>query len=72
MSALSPPKSSFEMDDDIPPRLAAEKIEPPLKKTLHTAVLWIFISNLTILFNKWLIDTQGFRFRKFGARAEAP
>ncbi|KID65846.1 hypothetical protein H634G_09461 [Metarhizium anisopliae BRIP 53293] len=65
MSAVSPPKSSFEMDDDVPPRLAADKTEPPLKKTLHTAVyisLWIFISNLTILFNKWLIDTQGFRF----------
>lgn len=22
---------------------------------------WIFFSNLTILFNKWLIDTAGFR-----------
>lgn len=22
---------------------------------------WIFFSNLTILFNKWIIDTAGFR-----------
>ncbi|KHO01403.1 uncharacterized protein MAM_00404 [Metarhizium album ARSEF 1941] len=67
MSAARPPtpRSSFDMDDDTPPRNVADKIEPPLRQTLHTAVyisLWIFISNLTILFNKWLIDTQGFRF----------
>ncbi|OAA40035.1 integral membrane protein [Metarhizium rileyi] len=62
---MSPPRSSSEMDDDVPPRMADNKIEPPVKKTLHTAMyisLWIFVSNLTILFNKWLIDTQGFRF----------
>lgn len=46
MSAVSPPKSSFEMDDDVPPRLAADKTEPPLKKTLHTAVYisYVFLS----------------------------
>lgn len=25
---------------------------------------WIFFSNCTILFNKWLIDNAGFRYRK--------
>ncbi|KAJ1329630.1 hypothetical protein MN608_06366 [Microdochium nivale] len=33
---------------------------------LHPAFFvlsWVFFSNLTILFNKWLIDSVGFRYR---------
>ncbi|KAK2589422.1 hypothetical protein QQS21_012900 [Conoideocrella luteorostrata] len=56
--------SSFDMDNE-ERRMPAGKREQPVAKTLTTAMyisLWIFISNCTILFNKWLIDTQGFRF----------
>lgn len=28
---------------------------------------WIFFSNCTILFNKWLIDNAGFRYRMLAA-----
>ncbi|KAF5019653.1 hypothetical protein F66182_8334 [Fusarium sp. NRRL 66182] len=43
--------------------------EKPVSKTIgprvHASVYivtWIFFSNITILFNKWLIDTAGFRY----------
>ncbi|KAG5921034.1 hypothetical protein E4U42_006008 [Claviceps africana] len=54
---------SLVMDDDVPPPSARSKVEQPSPNPLHTAMyisLWIFISNCTILFNKWLIDTKGF------------
>ncbi|WDK12461.1 triose-phosphate transporter [Colletotrichum graminicola] len=38
--------------------------KPGGSKALHPAFFiasWIFFSNLTILFNKWLLDTAGFR-----------
>ncbi|KAK3945087.1 triose-phosphate transporter family-domain-containing protein [Diplogelasinospora grovesii] len=37
----------------------------PATRSLHPIFYigsWIFFSNLTILFNKWLIDTRGFRY----------
>ncbi|KAH8733658.1 triose-phosphate transporter family-domain-containing protein [Ilyonectria robusta] len=37
----------------------------PEGRQLHASVYilsWIFFSNVTILFNKWLIDTAGFRY----------
>ncbi|KAH8888687.1 triose-phosphate transporter [Thozetella sp. PMI_491] len=52
----------------------ANDIEPPIEKpqnavsrrdNLHPAFYiasWIFFSNLTILFNKWLLDTAGFKY----------
>ncbi|KKY14219.1 hypothetical protein UCRPC4_g06823 [Phaeomoniella chlamydospora] len=46
---------------------AAEKIEPP-KAALHPAVYvvtWISLSSAVILFNKWILDTAGFRFPIF-------
>ncbi|KAL2880921.1 hypothetical protein SGCOL_003571 [Colletotrichum sp. CLE4] len=39
--------------------------KPVGSKTLHPAFFiasWIFFSNLTILFNKWLLDTAGFKY----------
>ncbi|QPG96524.1 hypothetical protein C2857_004457 [Epichloe festucae Fl1] len=65
MSSTNGPSSYIDMDGDAPPPMATSKRERPVARTLHTAMyisLWIFISNCTILFNKWLIDTQGFRF----------
>lgn len=65
MSSSTAPSSSFNMDDDVLPTNAVSKEEEPVARTLHTAVYisaWIFVSNCTILFNKWLIDTGGFRF----------
>lgn len=43
-----------------------EKAEPP-KAALHPAayvVTWISLSGGVILFNKYLLSTMGFRFRK--------
>ncbi|KAG6035377.1 hypothetical protein E4U41_006101 [Claviceps citrina] len=64
MSSSNDNSSSFiMMDDDVPPPTARGKQEQPTARTVQTAMyisLWIFISNCTILFNKWLIDTQGF------------
>ncbi|KAK1717462.1 hypothetical protein CaCOL14_004310 [Colletotrichum acutatum] len=39
--------------------------KPVGSKALHPAFFiasWIFFSNLTILFNKWLLDTAGFKY----------
>ncbi|KAF4584491.1 triose-phosphate transporter [Ophiocordyceps camponoti-floridani] len=39
--------------------------EPSPSKGLHPALYianWIFFSNLTILFNKWILDSAGFRY----------
>ncbi|KAK2048506.1 triose-phosphate transporter [Colletotrichum somersetense] len=39
--------------------------KPAGSKALHPAFFiasWIFFSNLTILFNKWLLDTAGFKY----------
>lgn len=41
-----------------------EKPQRPASSGPHPAFYiasWIFFSNLTILFNKWLIDSAGFR-----------
>ncbi|KAG3193588.1 hypothetical protein PC129_g24995 [Phytophthora cactorum] len=41
-----------------------EKAPSDGRPKMHASVYilsWIFFSNLTILFNKWLIDTAGFR-----------
>ena len=43
---------------------AAEKSEPP-SASLHPAfyvAAWITMSSSVILFNKWILDTAGFRF----------
>ncbi|KAK3685980.1 triose-phosphate transporter family-domain-containing protein [Podospora appendiculata] len=55
------------MADNLDHDLEAEKPPPqqPAKRALHPLFFigsWIFFSNLTILFNKWLIDTRGFRY----------
>ncbi|KAK3328432.1 triose-phosphate transporter family-domain-containing protein [Cercophora scortea] len=55
------------MADNLDHDLEAEKPPPqqPAKRALHPLLFigsWIFFSNLTILFNKWLIDTRGFRY----------
>lgn len=37
----------------------------PVERSIHPIFYiasWIFFSNLTILFNKWIIDTRGFRY----------
>ncbi|KAG5998085.1 hypothetical protein E4U43_002499 [Claviceps pusilla] len=63
MTSAHDSPSILVMDDDVPPPSASSKREPPAVNPLHTAMyitLWIFISNCTILFNKWLIDTKGF------------
>lgn len=42
-----------------------EKPAPVAGRSLHPVFYianWIFFSNLTILFNKWLIDTAGFKY----------
>ncbi|KPM44049.1 hypothetical protein AK830_g2531 [Neonectria ditissima] len=42
-----------------------EKAPSDGRPKMHASVYilsWIFFSNLTILFNKWLIDTAGFRY----------
>ncbi|KAK7414696.1 hypothetical protein QQX98_006464 [Neonectria punicea] len=42
-----------------------EKAPADGRPKMHASVYilsWIFFSNLTILFNKWLIDTAGFRY----------
>ncbi|KAK7430340.1 hypothetical protein QQZ08_003088 [Neonectria magnoliae] len=42
-----------------------EKAPTDGRPKMHASVYilsWIFFSNLTILFNKWLIDTAGFRY----------
>jgi hypothetical protein len=46
--------------------VSTEKAEPP-KAALHPAVYvvtWISLSGGVILFNKYLLSTMGFRFRK--------
>ncbi|KAK3378198.1 triose-phosphate transporter family-domain-containing protein [Podospora didyma] len=43
----------------------AEKPQQASSRSLHPVFFissWIFFSNLTILFNKWLIDNRGFRY----------
>ncbi|KAG5970314.1 hypothetical protein E4U55_001730 [Claviceps digitariae] len=65
MSSSNDSPSVLIMDDDAPPPSSSSKREQPVANPLHTAMyitLWIFISNCTILFNKWLIDTKGFHF----------
>ncbi|KAG6009376.1 hypothetical protein E4U21_002686 [Claviceps maximensis] len=66
MSSSHDSPSILIMDDDAyPPTARGKRPQPPASQTLNTAMyitLWIFISNCTILFNKWLIDTKGFRF----------
>ncbi|KAJ4168019.1 hypothetical protein NW754_011833 [Fusarium falciforme] len=70
--AASPPRdlesgrAQLEVED---PNAATKNDETPTSKgyKLHPSVYiitWIFFSNLTILFNKWLIDTANFRYRK--------
>ncbi|KAH6675299.1 triose-phosphate transporter [Plectosphaerella plurivora] len=42
-----------------------EKPAPVAERSLHPAFYianWIFFSNLTILFNKWLLDSAGFKY----------
>ncbi|KAK4168966.1 triose-phosphate transporter family-domain-containing protein [Cladorrhinum sp. PSN259] len=42
-----------------------EKLRPAAGRPLHPAFFiasWIFFSNVTILFNKWIIDTRQFRY----------
>lgn len=68
--AASPPRdlesgrAQLEVED---PNAATKNDETPTSKgyKLHPSVYiitWIFFSNLTILFNKWLIDTANFRY----------
>ncbi|KAF4511135.1 hypothetical protein G6O67_002958 [Ophiocordyceps sinensis] len=66
MSSRSPPSSptALAMADEE----AAMGKRPPMakpSKSLHPALYiatWIFFSNTTILFNKWILDTAGFRY----------
>lgn len=47
------------------PTVEAEKPLPPAAASFHPAyyiATWIFFSNLTILFNKWLLDSAGFKY----------
>ncbi|KAK4251114.1 triose-phosphate transporter family-domain-containing protein [Corynascus novoguineensis] len=49
-------------EDDVERQL--EK-PPPVERSVHAVFYiasWIFFSNLTILFNKWIIDSRGFRY----------
>ncbi|RDA87657.1 hypothetical protein CP532_3797 [Ophiocordyceps camponoti-leonardi (nom. inval.)] len=61
-SKLSSPALS-ESTTDVFDMESGEPKRHPSSKGLHPAVhiaSWIFFSNLTILFNKWIIDTAGF------------
>ncbi|KZZ98394.1 integral membrane protein [Moelleriella libera RCEF 2490] len=65
MSSTAAPSLLLSVGGDDERSRKANKRERPVARTLHTALyisLWIFISNCTILFNKWLIDTRGFPF----------
>ncbi|KAM7221739.1 Triose-phosphate Transporter family domain containing protein [Rhypophila decipiens] len=69
-------KSDFDVDDDDNFRASTSSIgssssssspsrQPSSSYSLHPLFYigsWIFFSNTTILFNKWLIDTKGFRY----------
>ncbi|KAL2141075.1 hypothetical protein VTI28DRAFT_2873 [Corynascus sepedonium] len=49
-------------EDDVERQL--EK-PPPVERSIHAVFYiasWIFFSNLTILFNKWIIDSRGFKY----------
>jgi hypothetical protein len=66
------PNHSHNANGDSRQRFSDELPQKPpvISKTLslHPAfyvLSWIFFSNCTILFNKWLIDTAGFRYRMF-------
>ncbi|KJZ70741.1 hypothetical protein HIM_09874 [Hirsutella minnesotensis 3608] len=50
-------------DEELGLAKGLEPVQP--KRGLHPALHianWIFFSNLTILFNKWIIDSAGFRY----------
>jgi drug/metabolite transporter (DMT)-like permease len=65
MSSVSSPTSPSSPSSPVLP-LTEEKPEPASSgRSLHPAFYiasWIFFSNLTIIFNKWLLDTAGFRY----------
>ncbi|KAK4669690.1 uncharacterized protein QC763_0035110 [Podospora pseudopauciseta] len=65
-------------DDDVErqqlhPEPQAAEAEKPRPTTVQRGGLhpifyilaWIFFSNLTILFNKWMIDGRGFKYRTY-------
>ncbi|KAL1835861.1 hypothetical protein VTJ49DRAFT_5969 [Mycothermus thermophilus] len=50
-------------EDDVERQV--EKPRAAAERSVHAVFYiasWIFFSNLTILFNKWIIDTRGFRY----------
>ena len=54
--------------------VATEKPEPP-KAALHPAayvVTWITLSGGVIIFNKYLLSTMGFKFRKSNISITCP
>ncbi|KAF2430906.1 glucose-6-phosphate/phosphate and phosphoenolpyruvate/phosphate antiporter [Tothia fuscella] len=55
---------AMRLEPILPVSNATEKDQPP-KASIHSAVYvtaWIAASSGTILYNKWLLDTLGFRF----------
>ncbi|PNY27038.1 sugar phosphate/phosphate translocator [Tolypocladium capitatum] len=59
-SSSATPAAVFDVPDG-----AAPGKRQPAWGALHASsciMAWIFLSNLTILLNKWLIDTAGFRY----------
>ncbi|KAK4127361.1 TPT-domain-containing protein [Parathielavia appendiculata] len=49
-------------DDDVERQVEKPR---PAERSVHAVFYianWIFFSNLTILFNKWIIDSRGFRY----------
>jgi len=51
-------------EDDVERQVQAEKPRAA-ERSVHAIFYiasWIFFSNLTILFNKWMIDSRGFRY----------
>ncbi|OIW29613.1 TPT-domain-containing protein [Coniochaeta ligniaria NRRL 30616] len=72
MESQERPRMSISGDDDVERQGLTEKLLPPSSPEdavrdagVHPAffiVSWIFFSNCTILLNKWLIDTAGFRY----------
>ncbi|KXS97014.1 hypothetical protein AC578_1879 [Pseudocercospora eumusae] len=72
MAAQNESRESRDLDrklegGEAEPASPPSKPEPPLKNDIHPAfyiALWISLSASVILFNKWVLHTAKFEFRK--------
>ncbi|KXT09448.1 hypothetical protein AC579_10201 [Pseudocercospora musae] len=72
MAAQNESRDSHELDrklegGEAEPAPPPSKPEPPVKNDMHPAfyiALWISLSASVILFNKWVLHTAKFEFRK--------